>query len=72
MPNLCAAIDHLVEQRLRRALKTGETITVPDLASEITESLADLIVTGALPEEQPRLIDYVVSEPLRHGEATGR
>jgi hypothetical protein len=62
MPTLCEAINKLVEQRLRRALETGETINVPDLASEITESLADLIVTGALPEEQPRLIDHVVSE----------
>ena len=35
---------------------------MPDLASEITESLADLIVTGSLPEEQPRLLDRIVSE----------
>jgi heptaprenylglyceryl phosphate synthase len=62
MPTLCEAINKLVEQRLRRALETGETINVPDLASEITESLADLIVTGAPPEEQPRLVDHVVSE----------
>jgi hypothetical protein len=44
MPNLCEAINDLVEQRLRQAFETGETINVPDLASEITESLADLIV----------------------------
>jgi heptaprenylglyceryl phosphate synthase len=62
MPTLCEAINDLVEQCLRRALETGETINAPDLASEITESLADLIVTGAPPEEQPRLIDHVVSE----------
>jgi hypothetical protein len=32
-------INDLVEQRLRRARETGETVNVPDLASEITESL---------------------------------
>jgi hypothetical protein len=62
MPTLCEAINDLVEQCLQRAIETGEMINVPDLASEITESLADLIVTGAPPEEQPRLLDYVVSE----------
>jgi hypothetical protein len=38
------------------------------------ESLADLIVTGAPPEKQPRLIVHVVSEldRFRNGEATGR
>jgi len=42
MRNLCEAISGLVEERLRDAFETGETINVPDLA--ITESLADLIV----------------------------
>jgi hypothetical protein len=63
MLNLCEAINGLVEQRLRRALETGETIN--DLASEIAESLADLIVTGAPPEEQPHLIAHVVDELAR-------
>jgi hypothetical protein len=44
MPNLCEAINDLVYQHLRDAFETGHTINVPDLASEITESLADLIV----------------------------
>jgi hypothetical protein len=61
MPNLSEAINELVEQRLRRALETGETINVYDLASEITASLADLIVSSALPDEQPRLIEHVPS-----------
>jgi cytochrome P450 len=51
-------INELVEQRLRQALETGETVNVPDLASEMTESLADLVVCGAPLEEQPRLIAY--------------
>jgi chemotaxis methyl-accepting protein methylase len=61
MSSLSEAINDLVERRLRRALETGEMINVPDLASEITDSLADLIVTSALPDEQPRLIDHVVT-----------
>jgi hypothetical protein len=62
MPNLCEAINDLVEQRSREAFETGHTINVPDLASEITESLADLIVCSAPPEEQLRLIAHVMSE----------
>ena len=41
MTGLCEAINHLVEKRLQRALETGEIINVRDLASEVTESLAD-------------------------------
>jgi cytochrome P450 len=62
MANLCEAINKLVEEHLRRALKTGEIINVPDLASEMTESVADLIVCSAPPEEQPRLVDHVTAE----------
>ena len=47
MPNLCDAINDLVEQRLRDALETGHAVNVPDLASQMTESLADLIVCSA-------------------------
>ena len=50
MPNLCEAINDLVEQRLRLALETRHTVNVPDLASEITESLADLIICSARPK----------------------
>ena len=62
MPDLCEAINDLVEQRLRDAFETGHTVNVPDLASEITESLADLIVCSTPSEEQPRLIAHVVAE----------
>jgi len=55
-------INDLVEQRPRRALEAGETVNVPDLASEIVESLADLIVCSAPPEEVPRLIAHIVGE----------
>src|SRR4051794_21690052 len=74
MPNVCEAINGLVEERLRDAFETGHTINVPHLASEMTESLADLIVCGAPPEEQPRLIAHVVAElgRFRQGKARGR
>ena len=62
MPDLGEAINDLVEQRLRLALETGHTVNVPDLASEITESLADLIVCSAPAEEQLRLVAHVVAE----------
>jgi cytochrome P450 len=62
MAALHEAINNLIEQRLRRALETGETVNVPDLAAEMTESLADLVVCGAPPEEQPRLIAYIVGQ----------
>jgi hypothetical protein len=44
------------------AFETGHIVNVPDLASEITESLADLIACSAPPEEQPRLVAHVVAE----------
>jgi hypothetical protein len=62
MLNLCEAINGLVEQRLRQAIETGETLNVPDLASEITESLADLVVCSAPPKEQLQLFTHVVKE----------
>ena len=62
MPNLCEAINDLVEHRLRDAFETGHTVNVPHLASQMTESLADLIVCSAPAEEQVRLIAHVVAE----------
>ena len=54
-----------LDQARGQALKTGETINVPDLASEITECLADLIVCSASLEEQPRLVAHIVEQPGR-------
>jgi hypothetical protein len=62
MPDLYEAINDLVEQRLRDAFETGETINVPDLVSQITESLADVIVCSAPLEDQARLMAHVVAE----------
>jgi hypothetical protein len=62
MPNLCEVINDLVEQRLREAFETGQRVNVSDLASEITESLADLIVCSAPREEQSLLMAHVVEE----------
>jgi hypothetical protein len=55
-------INDFVEQRLMRALETGETVNVPDLASEITESLADLVVCSVPLEGRPRLIAHIVEQ----------
>jgi len=60
--NLYEAINNLVDQRLRDAFETGQIVNVPDLASEMAESLADLIVCSAPPEEQTRLMAHVVEE----------
>jgi len=47
---------------LRRLVRPGATVDVPDLASETTESLADLVVCAAPLEEQPRLIAHIVEQ----------
>ena len=62
MADLCEAINQLVEDRLLRALKTGEIINVPDIASQMTESLADLIVCSAPSAEQRRLVAHRLTE----------
>jgi hypothetical protein len=62
MPKLCEGINDLVEERLREAFETGQIVNVPDLVSQITESLADVIVCSAPLEEQSRLMAYVVQE----------
>jgi cytochrome P450 len=61
MRSLREAINDLVEQRLQEATETGKFVDVPDLASEMAESLADLIVCSARPEEQPRLVTHVLT-----------
>jgi hypothetical protein len=61
MPDLYEAINQIVEKRLRQAFETGEIINVLDLASQMTESLADLMICCAAPEEQPRLVAHVLT-----------
>jgi hypothetical protein len=61
MLNLCEAIYDLLDNICGLRWRLG-TVNVRDLASEITESLADLIVCSAQPEERPRLITHVVAE----------
>jgi hypothetical protein len=62
MTDLSDAINHLVEKRLRQALLSGEIINVPELASQMAESLADLIVCSAPSKERPRLVAHVLTE----------
>jgi len=61
MPSLYEEISQIVERRLREAFETGETINTLDLASEMTESLADLIVCSAAHEEHPRVVAHVLT-----------
>src|SRR5689334_19428824 len=61
MPNLCEAINALVEERLHEALETGEIINVPDMVSEMAESLAARIISSAPPEERSRLVAHLLT-----------
>ena len=50
-------INNLVVQRVTRSLVTGEKINVPDWVSDMTASLADMILEQPA-EEQPRLVAH--------------
>ena len=62
MSDLCDTINRLVEKHRRRALKTGQIIDVPDVATKLTECLADVIVRGASPKEQTQLVGLVLTK----------
>ena len=53
MSSLREDINAVVDQRLHDALETGEIIDPQHLASEMVESLADMIVCSAPPEDYP-------------------
>ena len=63
--SLYAAINTLVEERLKQVRASGETVNLPEWASQMAESLADLILFGCPPEEQPKLIAWTF-EQLAH------
>jgi hypothetical protein len=67
MFNVGEATNDLAQQRLCEAFEAGQKINVSDLVLEITERLADPIICGAPPEEQPCLIAHVVAELDRFG-----
>ena len=58
MATLYEDINNLVEARIEKAHETSELVDLPDWASEMAESLADLIVSGCPPEAQATLIAY--------------
>ena len=64
MSDLHTAINELVEQRLKQALRTGETINLSDWLDDFAASF-DMIVQGAPDEEQLELAEYAV-ERLRY------
>jgi hypothetical protein len=57
---LHCAINKLVEQRCEPAQR-GQKIDVTDIAAKIAESLADLIVQAAPPEEQGKLLAFTIA-----------
>lgn len=57
---LHCAINKLVEQRCEPA-GSGQKIDVTDIAAKIAESLADLIVQAAAPEEQGKLLAFTIA-----------
>jgi hypothetical protein len=71
MLNLCEAIYDLLDNICGLRWRVG-TVNVRDLASEITESLAELIVCSAQTEERPRLIAHVVAELGRFVKSASR
>jgi hypothetical protein len=61
MANLHSEINELIEKRLRRALETGVPVDVTEWISEFAESLADLVVFGAMNDDRERLIDHALN-----------
>jgi hypothetical protein len=58
---LHCAINKLVEQRCEPAQR-GQKIGVTDIAANIAESLADLIVQAAPADEQGKLLAYTIAQ----------
>ena len=53
-------INKLVEQRCESAQR-GQKIDVTEIAANIAETLADLIVQAAPPEEQGKLLAFTIA-----------
>ena len=66
MPELYEAMNAIVEQRLKEALRTDAVINLPDWVDDITAALADVIVNGAPSDEREQLIDYAIDRLRRH------
>jgi uncharacterized protein YeaC (DUF1315 family) len=61
MSSLREDITALVDQRLHDARETGKIIDARKLASEMAESLADMLVCSAPPEEHAGLVAHVLT-----------
>lgn len=62
MASLYDDVNRLVEKRVENAHETGELINLPDWVSEMTESLADMIVNGCPPDDRATLIAYAFEQ----------
>jgi hypothetical protein len=59
--SLHRAINKLVEQRAQKALDNDDPINLPDWLDQMVQSMADLILYAAPPEEHGRMLSYAVS-----------
>jgi hypothetical protein len=53
-------INKLVESRLKIVNARGESVDITDWVSQLTESLADMIVFGTPPELQQRMMLFAL------------
>jgi hypothetical protein len=60
MYDLYTAINDLIEQRLKEAVRTGEVINLPDWIDAFAEAFADMIVTSTPEHERDRMIQYAL------------
>ena len=59
--SLHGAINKIVEQRAQTALENADPINLPDWLDQMVQSMADLILYAAPPEEHGRMLSYAVS-----------
>src|SRR5215203_3514965 len=59
------AINKIVEQRAQMALENNDPINLPDWLDVMVQSMADLILYAAPPEEHGRMLSYAVKSPAR-------
>jgi hypothetical protein len=58
---LHCAINDLVIERVKKCVDAGGRINLPDWAEDMAQSLADLILVAAPPEEHDRLLAHTVA-----------
>ena len=57
---LHCAINKIVEERANKALDAETVINLPDWLDQMVQSMADLILYAAPPEEHGRMLAYAI------------